>query len=168
MKNIYLIGFMASGKTTVGQILAEKLNKEFVEMDHVVIARSGIPVKEIFKKLGEIEFRRLEKELLQEISKRTDIILSCGGGLACDNENRELLKATGNVVYLSASNTILHERIRQIKVRALQPVDNQEKALDKLMDLRKPFYEQAHLTVVTDALTPDAVADAIIKAFPAT
>ena len=98
MKNIYLVGFMGTGKTIVGKILAKKLAKEFIEMDTVIEEKEGSEIVDIFAKQGQAYFRSLEKELLGELSKREDVVISCGGGLVCDQGNLKVLKETGGSI----------------------------------------------------------------------
>ena len=81
MKNVYLVGFMGAGKTVVGRVLADKINKEFIEMDDIIEADEGRSIVDIFAQQGEAYFRRCEKKLLNDLSAREDLIIGCGGGL---------------------------------------------------------------------------------------
>ena len=112
MKNIYLVGFMGTGKTTVGRILAGKLGKDFVEMDEAIEKKEGRRIKDIFASEGEGYFRRLERELLKKISSQLDLVVSCGGGLVCDSANLKILKNTGHLFSLFASPSVIFERIK--------------------------------------------------------
>jgi len=112
MKNVYLTGFMGTGKTTVGRILAKKLNREFIETDEVIELREGSKIVDIFAKKGEGHFRELEKSLLGELSLKEDLIVSCGGGLICGEENLILLKKSGIVFSLTASAQIIYQRTK--------------------------------------------------------
>ena len=116
MKNIYLVGFMGTGKTVVGEILAKKLAKDFVEMDAFIEAKEGSEVVDIFAKKGEAYFRELEKELLKELSVKKDLVISCGGGLICDSENLNQLKETGVVFALQASVSTIYRRTKNILI----------------------------------------------------
>ncbi|MCM8786703.1 MAG: shikimate kinase [Candidatus Omnitrophica bacterium] len=163
MKNIYLVGFMGTGKTTVGKFLAERIKKKFVEMDEEIEKKEGKKIVDIFKEKGEPYFRKLEKELLKELAKQSDLVVSCGGGLICDEENLEILKKSGLVINLLASPETIYERTRHSLDR---PLLNVSKPLDRIKELlkkRRPFYRQAHYSIKTDTITADEVVEKIIK-----
>ena len=94
---------MGTGKTAVGKILAQKLGERFVEMDAVIEERAGKPIVDIFAQDGEAKFRQLEQSLLKELSQKTDLVVSCGGGLICNDDNLKILKETGTVFNLKSS-----------------------------------------------------------------
>jgi len=96
---VFLIGMMGSGKSTIGRILSSVLDKEFIDMDSEIERVKGMSISEIFEKEGEKEFRRLEKNLLKELVRSDEIVVSTGGGLILDKENRQILKGE-NAVYL--------------------------------------------------------------------
>ena len=163
MKNIYLVGFMGTGKSTVGKILSQRLNKEFVEMDEVIEAREGKPITEIFASSGEPYFRILEKNLLKEIALKSDTIVSCGGGLVCNQENLDILKASGLVLNLTASPEVIYQRIKEFTNR---PILNVKEPLVKIQELfkqRQPFYNKAHLSLDTEVKSPEVIALEIEK-----
>lgn len=162
MKNIYLVGFMGTGKTTVGKILADRLKKEFLEMDEVIENENGKKITEIFKVYGEPHFRKLEKELLHKISGKNNLIVSCGGGLVCDKENLAILKNTGIVFNLTASKEMIYERTKKCKDRPLLNVEDPIKKIEDLLAMRMPCYSQAHHTINTDTIEPEVVAEKII------
>lgn len=163
MKNIYLVGFMGAGKTTVGNILAKTLKKEFLEMDEVIEKENGIKITEIFKVHGEPYFRELEKKLLLKISVKRNLIVSCGGGLVCDKENLKILKKTGIVFNLTASRESIYGRIKKHKNRPLLDVKDPLKKIGELITLRMPYYIQAHHTIDTDKTGPEVVVEKIIS-----
>ncbi len=162
MKNIYLVGFMGTGKTTVGKILAKRLNKEFLEMDEVIEQKSGKKITEIFKLHGEAHFRKLEKELLRNIANKENLVVSCGGGIVCDKENLAILKKTGIIFSLTASKERIYERTEKCKDRPLLNVSDPLKKIEELLALRTPCYKQAHYLIDTDKTGPEAVAEKII------
>jgi len=163
MDNVYLVGFMGSGKTTVGKILAEKINKAFVEMDEIIEADEGKPITDIFTQEGEERFRRLESKLLRDLSVRKDLVVSCGGGLICNDENLRILKDTGKVFFLRASAMVVYNRTKQHAHRPLLNVDNPLGAIEELLKKRNSFYAQAHYTIDTDNISADEVVDNIIE-----
>jgi shikimate kinase len=162
MKNIYLVGFMGTGKTSVGKILAEKLKKEFVEMDAIIEQKEGNDIPEIFAQKGERHFRNLERKLLEELAARRDLVVSCGGGLVCDQENLDTLKASGTVFSLSASIPVIYERISQSTHRPLLNVENPLQKIESLLRQRLPYYQKAGHLIDTDEYTPSEIADKII------
>ena len=162
MKNIYLVGFMGTGKTVVGEILAKRLAKEFIEMDTVIEEKEGSEIVDIFAKQGQAYFRSLEKELLGELSKREDSVISCGGGLVCDQENLKLLKETGVVFALRASVSTIYQRTKDHSHRPILNVDNSQEKIKQLLAKRAPCYVQAQHSIDTDNLSPEEIADKII------
>jgi len=162
MKNVYLTGFMGTGKTTVGRILAKKLNREFIETDEVIELREGSKIADIFAKKGEGHFRELERGFLRELSLREDLIVSCGGGLICGEENLILLKESGIVFSLTASAQIIYQRTKRCTHRPLINVDDPLMKITGLLAERLPYYRQAHYSINTEEAGPEEVADEII------
>lgn len=163
MKNIYLVGFMGTGKTVVGKLLAKKLNKKFVEMDEMIEQKEHKKITEIFSGKGEAHFRELEKDLLREISQKSDLIVSCGGGLICNQENARRLLSTGRVFNLTASAATIYERIKKHTSRPLLNVADPLTEIEQLLSRRHKYYAQAHYTVESEKKEPAAVADEIIQ-----
>lgn len=150
--NIFLIGPMGAGKTTVGKRLAESRGMEFVDSDHEVEARTGVDIAYIFEKEGEAGFRRREKQVIAELTQRGNIVLATGGGSVLDAENRLNLSARGVVVYLQASVDHQFSRTERAENRPLltQAADRRE-TLERLFAVRDPLYREiADLTLVTD------------------
>jgi len=162
VKNIYLVGFMGVGKTAVGKILAKRLKLQFIEMDEVIEKEENKPITEIFSTQGEPYFRKLESSLLKKISAKTDNIVSCGGGLICNEENLKILKETGIVFNLTASPEIIYERTKKYSHRPLLNVDNPIKKIDELIRKRNPYYSKAHHTIDTTEISASEVAEKII------
>ena len=162
MKNIYLIGFMGTGKTVVGEILAKKMDKEFIEMDAVIEDKQGLEIVDIFSQQGEDYFRSLEKVLLGELSEREDLVVSCGGGLVCDQENLKLLKETGVVFALTASVSTIYQRTKKYSHRPILNVDNPQEKIKQLITKRASCYAQAQYSIDTDNLFPEEVVDKIL------
>lgn len=163
MKNIYLVGFMGTGKTTVGRILAEKLSKDFVEMDEVIEEKEGKRIKDIFKDHGEPYFRKLENNLLKEIILQSDLVVSCGGGVVCDQSNLKLLQDTGRVFSLFASPAVIFKRVKDSSQRPLLNVEDPLAKINELLQFRQPFYKKAGVEINTDNLSSLQVADYILR-----
>ncbi len=109
--NIYLIGFMGSGKSSLAKSLAERLHSSFIDLDIEIEKRTGSPINSLFIKKGEPEFRLIEEKILNEISTNTNYVMATGGGTPCFYNNLELMNATGKTVYLETNAEILLERL---------------------------------------------------------
>jgi len=153
---------MGTGKSAVGKILAEKLGKEFVEMDAVIEEKEGSKIADIFAKQGEAYFRSLEKALLGELSKREDLVISCGGGLVCNPDNLKQLKETGVVFALRASVSTIYQRTKEHIHRPILNVDNPQKKIKQLLEKRAPYYAQVQHSIDSDSLSPEEIVDKII------
>lgn len=162
MKNIYLVGFMGTGKTTVGIILADKLKKAFVEMDEYIEQKENKKIADIFKINGEPYFRKIEHNVLKELALGKDLVISCGGGVICNDENLKILKETGIVFNLTASPQEIYARTKEHSHRPLLNVSDPLGKIKELLLKRQPYYVQAHYSIDTDGLGPCAVADQII------
>lgn len=159
MDNIYIVGFMGTGKTSVGKLLAEALSREFIEMDALIEQDQGKAIANIFAEQGEAHFRKLEKKLLKELALKADLVVSCGGGLVCDSDNLSLLKESGILVCLSASSQVINRRTKNHTHRPILNVEDPLKKIEQLLLERKPYYDQADHTVDTDQLSLGEVVD---------
>ena len=112
MINIFLIGFMGSGKSTVASCLAKKCGMEIVEMDQVIVEREGMSISDIFAHKGETYFRDVESQLLTEIQAKQDRVISCGGGVVLREQNVKEMKKCGKVVLLNAKPETILERVK--------------------------------------------------------
>ncbi|MBK7352929.1 MAG: shikimate kinase [Nitrosomonas sp.] len=139
-KNIFLIGMMGAGKTTIGKSLANYLNKIFVDSDHEIQLRTGVKIPLIFEIEGEAGFRKRETEALRDLVKLENIILATGGGVILNEENRRLLKQNGIVIYLCASVDELLRRTRTDKNRPLLQTEDQHARLTELLEHRDFLY----------------------------
>ncbi|MEI8350256.1 MAG: shikimate kinase [Candidatus Omnitrophota bacterium] len=162
MKNIYLVGFMGTGKTTVGKLLANKLHKKFVELDELIEKKEHKKIADIFSESGEKRFRQIESELLKNLSLKTALVVSCGGGLICNDDNARILKNTGIVFNLSASSETIYNRTKNFTHRPLLNVKDPLAHIKTLLRKRKPYYARAHYTIDTEQKTPEEVANAIV------
>ncbi len=163
--NIALIGFMGAGKTAVGQLLAKKLGRKFIEMDLVIEQQAGKSIPEIFQQDGEIAFRELEIEVTREIAERKNAVIACGGGLVLNKINLDRLRESSRIVYLTASPRVILKRVSSEEgQRPLLEVDNPTLTIQELLRFRKPFYERAaDITIDTSKLDINSVAEQIIE-----
>lgn len=162
--NVFLIGPMAVGKTTIGRQLAKRLELEFVDSDHEIEKRTGVSISLIFDVEGEAGFREREAKVIAELTARTGIVLATGGGAVLLEENRRALRKNGIVVYLRASVESQLERTKSTKHRPLLETENRRAALESLMEIREPLYRQeADLIIDTDHLSAGRAARQITR-----
>jgi shikimate kinase len=148
--SIFLVGMMGAGKTSVGRVLAKRLQKTFYDSDHVIENRTGVKIPVIFEIEGEAGFRVRESAVVDELTAQCDIVLATGGGTVLSEKNRETMRARGTVVYLRASVRDLLNRTRHDKNRPLLQATDPRARLSELYEKRDPLYrEVAHLTVDT-------------------
>ena len=140
--NIYLIGPMGSGKTTIGQRVAHMLGLEFLDCDHELEARTGASIALIFDVEGEAGFRDRETRILEELTARRGILLATGGGVVLRQRNREILRRSGLVVYLSTSVAQQIKRLRRDCSRPLIQTSDRRERLMQLAEERNPLYEE--------------------------
>ena len=153
-QNVFLIGPVGAGKSTIGRQLASELKLDFVDSDREIEQRCGVEIDWIFDIEGEEGFRRREQEVLNDLANRQGIVLATGGGAVLLTENRTLLSSRGKVVYLQASIDQQLERTSKDKKRPLLQVDNKEEQLRKLMQEREPLYQEiADITIETSETT---------------
>ena len=162
-KNIALVGFMGSGKTAVGKRLAKKSNLKFVDLDDLIEAKEGMKITQIFKDKGEPHFRKVEKEIVLETAKEKGLVIACGGGVVLDKENVNALKENSIMIYLKVSPELILERTRHYTQRPLLNVDNPKKKIEKLLEYRKEYYEQADYTIDTSNSNIDEVVNKILE-----
>lgn len=166
--NIYLIGLMGAGKTTIGRALAKKLNRPFFDSDIEVETRTGASISTIFEIEGELAFRRREAEAIRDIASRSGIVLATGGGAVLHPDTRALLKNTTTVIYLSASVNQLLQRTRKDTKRPLLQTADPQKRLEELMNARDPIYrEVADLIIETGSQNMVALVQHIMRQLPA-
>ncbi len=152
---IFLIGFMGSGKTTLGRKLAARMNYEFIDLDHKLEQQVELSIAEYFSFFGEDSFRKLEKEVLRKTAYPENVVISTGGGLPCFFDNMDWMKANGKVVYLSLSPKTLADRLEAGKEERPLLQDKHGEALvafiEKKLEEREPFYSQAN--IIADGLS---------------
>jgi len=162
--NIALIGFMGTGKTVVGQLLAGRLDREFFELDWLIEKKAGKPIPAIFRDDGEIAFRELEIEVTKQIANEKYRVIACGGGIVLNKINIDRLRENGKTVYLTASPQVILKRTTSEKgTRPLLDVGNPAQVISDLIDFRKPFFERAtDITINTSNLNIEAAVEQII------
>ena len=138
--NIFFVGLMGAGKTTIGQLLAKKLKKTFYDTDHEIEKKLGVKVSVIFELEGEEGFRKRETQMIDELTNKKDIILATGGGAVLSEQNRRLLKERGKVIYLNAKPQHLAKRMAFDKDRPLLQKGNMLDTLNNLYQERHPLY----------------------------
>jgi shikimate kinase len=160
--NIFLVGPMGAGKTTVGKRLAELRGMQFADSDHEVEHRTGVDVAFIFEKEGEAGFRKREKQVIAELTAGHNLVLATGGGAVLDAENRQCLAGRGFVVYLRATVDHQLRRTGHSDTRPLLQTGDRREVLEQLFTLRDPLYrEVADLIVDTDGRNARALAQEI-------
>jgi shikimate kinase len=147
--NVFLVGLMGAGKTTVGRLLARRLHKTFIDADHELEARTGVSIPLIFELEGEAGFREREAKLLAELVTRDNIVLATGGGAVLRPENRAALARHGIVVYLDASVDDLVQRTRHDRNRPLLQTHDPRLKLEELHRQRDPLYREIADIIVT-------------------
>ena len=166
---IYLTGYMGSGKSTIGPILAGRLGYDFVDLDLQVERVAQKPVAAVFEEDGEATFRALEAEVLKETVSRDRLVIATGAGALVNQESLRLAKSAGAVIYLRLAAKALAVRLKGIAIRPILRVPDggvlSESGLlariEMLLAERGPFYEQADLIVEADGLSPEAVVEVI-------
>ena len=157
--NIFLVGLMGAGKTSVGRLLARRLGKTFYDCDHEIERATGVRIPVIFEIEGEEGFRARERRMLDELVHRAGVVLATGGGAVLAAENRALLKANGTVVYLCASPYDLWQRTRHDRNRPLLQTENPMATLVRLYDERDPLYREiAEVVIDTGSQSLSALA----------
>ena len=168
MQRIVLIGYMGSGKTTVGKALAKDIGLPFYDLDWYIESRMRKTVSQIFAERGEDAFRKLEHSMLHEVAEFEDVIISCGGGTPCFFDNMDYLNQQGDVVYLKASPEVLYNHLLMAKVeRPLLKDKSPEELIAYITEHlkeRAPYYEKARYTLDVDVLDNiDKIKDSVAR-----
>ncbi|MEA5553925.1 shikimate kinase [Anabaena cylindrica UHCC 0172] len=164
--NLYLIGMMGVGKTTVGRLLAKELGYGFLDTDDVIVKAAGKSINEIFVDEGEAEFRRLESDVLAQVCAYTKLTIATGGGIVLRRENWGYLHH-GLIIWLDAPVEILLNRLAEDDTRPLLQDSDLEGKLLSLLEQRQSLYSQADLHItITTAQTPEQIVTCILDAIP--
>ena len=158
----YLIGMMGSGKSSVGKLLANKLQFSIIDIDKEIEKNEKLSIKKIFEKKGENHFREIESKYL--LRKRNSAVVSCGGGIILNKKNREFLRTNGYTIYLKSSIPTLEKRLLNENGRPLLSNDNLKETLINIYSKRKTLYtSSANTTIITDRRSVKEVCELIIK-----
>ncbi len=163
-ENIALIGFMGTGKTSIGRRLADKMTRYFIDVDDLIEKQIGKPISKIFKE-GELKFRTLEREKIKSLRNKKNCVISCGGGIILDKENMEILQQISIIILLEASKeTILKHTISDGKEK--RPLLNKEDPLNEIenmLRIRKSLYDKfASFRIIIDHKSIDEIVNEII------
>jgi shikimate kinase len=162
-KNLVLIGFMGTGKTEAGRLLAGELNRRMVDTDELIEQREGMSIGDIFKKYGEPYFRKREQELICELAAQRGLVIATGGGIVLNGENVRILRDSGYLVWLDAEMGEVAARLAGDTTRPLLAGQG-DSDVAKLYEQRQPLYgAAAHMRVSTTRKTPLAVVEEIIR-----
>ena len=164
MRNIFLIGFMGCGKSTVASYMAEQYKMEVVEMDEVIAAREGMSIPQIFEAKGEPYFRNAETKLLEELGEQQDKVVSCGGGAVLREQNVAEMKKSGLIVLLTASPETILERVKDDENRPLLQGNKNAAFIADMMEKRRPKYEAASDAIIrTDGKSAAEISREILE-----
>ena len=165
IQNIFLIGFMGAGKSSIAKELSKKLQMNIVEMDQRIVQEQGMSINEIFEKYGEDHFRDIESQLILDLGNTEPVIVSCGVGVVIRQENSQYMKKSGKVVFLTAKPETIFERVRYSKERPILNGNMNVEFIADLMAKRLPLYEAAaDVMIHTDGKTVAQIAEEIIEA----
>ncbi len=165
--NLVLSGFMGTGKSTVGRILAQRLNMQFADTDTHIEAEAGMTVSEIFRVHGEPTFRQMEHDICQRLASRQNHVIATGGGALLNPSSRAALERTGVLILLTCDQQILLHRLQESARRGERPLlrHDLEAAIATILQQREPIYSTINLTVDTTHVTPEQAADAALELY---
>ncbi len=163
MNNIYLTGFMSSGKTTVSKLLAKKMEVSLYDTDELIVNKTNLTINDIFDKFGEEYFREVETKTLDDISKKDGVIISTGGGIILKEQNREIMHKTGKIICLSPEFSVIEQRLESARKTRPLLMEETEKIKKRYYD-RQPFYKDCDFEIkITNDMTPQEITDIIIS-----
>lgn len=163
MGNIYLVGFMGTGKTAVGRELARRKKWHFLDLDELISLKAKKTIADIFKEKGERYFRRLERQALEEVSRENNFVVACGGGIVLNRDNIKIMRETGKAICLNASIDTIWKRTHGSSHRPLLNVKDLKRQIRLLLKLRAPYYAEIPLAIDTSKLSVKEVAGKILN-----
>lgn len=164
MGHIFLIGFMGSGKSSVGKGLSERMGRPLLDTDHMIEEMAKKPISRIFSEEGEAHFRELETKVLKELPTERGFVISCGGGMALKEENVRLMKEKGKVVFLQATPETILNRVKSSNKRPILEGNKNIPFISELMEKRVPFYNKASdMEVIVDDKSILEICDEILS-----
>jgi shikimate kinase len=162
--NIILVGFMGTGKSSLGRLVAKLTGRRFVDTDHLIVQREGREIGQIFREHGEPHFREIESCILASLAPGSGLVVATGGGIVTTPKNLSLLKTLGLVVWLQASEEEIFRRVSRNSKRPLLQTENPRKTIFELLAKRAPLYEAAsHVSLNTTLLSHKEAAEALIS-----
>ena len=162
--NIFLIGFMGAGKSTIAAELTKELGMQRIEMDQMIVEQQNMPISEIFDKFGEEYFRNIETDLVRELTDKKQMVVSCGGGIVLRHENAKLMKESGAIVLLTATPETIYERVKNSTERPILNGNMNVEYISSLMDQRKDrYFAVADYVVTTDGKSAKEICAEIIE-----
>ena len=166
MKNLVLVGFMGSGKTSAGKLAAQRLGMKFVDMDEVIEQRHGQTIAKIFETKGEAFFRQRERALVRELASAEDRVVATGGGIVLDGNNLRDFSRTGIVICCWVDAKVAHERTKDATHRPLLETEaDRLAAVESLLRLRDPLYKAVPNRIDTSAMSVEQQADEIVRMY---
>lgn len=165
MSNLVLIGFMGTGKTTIGRKAARRLGMQFIDTDHEIERVTDMTVNDLFKKHGEIRFRSEEKAAVKRITRNDHQVIATGGGVVLNQENIETLRKNGIIICLSATDDVIYDRVKGKKNRPLLQTENPLETIKNMLAERKPLYEKADGVVETTGREVEDVVNEVVRLY---
>lgn len=163
-KSLFILGYMGTGKTTISRLLTESLGIAMIDIDAEIAKEQGISINEIFTKYGEEYFRDLETSMIERLAAGPETIISCGGGVPLRQRNRDIIKAEGIAVVLTASPKNIYERIKNDNQRPLLKGNMSVEYIADMLEKRREAYASvAHHTIGTDGKTPEEICAEILE-----
>ncbi len=162
-RNIFITGFMGTGKSTIAHTLSNKMGKKCIDIDSIIENREGKPIVNIFNEEGESYFRKLEKEVLKEILKKKNLIVATGGGTLLDEENFQLAQKNGIIVLLKARPEVIFNRLKKENTRPLLSGENMLEKIICLMNKRKKQYSRFTNCIDTSDIPVEEVVKKVLK-----
>ncbi len=163
-QNIFLIGFMGTGKSTIAGEISRRLGMVQIEMDTAIAEKQGMSINDIFKEYGEAYFRNLESDLLIELQKKKGMVVSCGGGAVLRSRNVQNMKKGGKTVLLTASPETIYQRVKRNHDRPILNNNMTVEFISELMEKRRQSYESAaDIIIETDGKSVSQICEEIIQ-----